>query len=178
MKIGVFVGSFDPVHTGHINVINHLINHHVVDKVMVVATGNYWQKQSLTDLKMRLEMLNYIKSDSVIIDDKHNGLSYTYQVLDALEKEFPEDEFYLIIGADNANTLSKWKHYEALMKRKIIVVNRGHHKIRLTGKNVIIINENFGDVSSTDIRRNPKANMDKLDKMVYKYITENNLYGR
>lgn len=176
MKIGVFVGSFDPVHVGHTNVINYLIDKNVVDKVMVIATGNYWNKQNATDLKVRLKMLEFIKNDNVIIDNKHNGLSYTYQILDALEREYKNDEFYLIIGADNANTLDRWMKYEELIKRPIIVVARDDIKVRLKGDNVMVINENFGNVSSTNVRKNPKTSNKILNKMVYDYIIKNNLY--
>lgn len=176
MKIGVFVGSFDPVHVGHTNVINYLIDKNVVDKVMVIATGNYWNKQNVTDLKVRLKMLEFIKNDNVIIDNKHNGLSYTYQILDALEREYKNDEFYLIIGADNANTLDKWMKHEELMKRPIIVVARDDIKIKLKGDNVIIINENFGNVSSTKIRNDVDGHKGYLNRDIYNWIKKNNMY--
>ncbi len=67
MKIGVFVGSFDPVHKGHTNIINYLINKKIVDKILVIATGNYWHKQNITDLKIRLEMLEFIKNNHIHI---------------------------------------------------------------------------------------------------------------
>ena len=115
MKIGVFVGSFDPVHNGHTDIMKYLLNKKIVDKVLVVATGNYWDKQNITNLNKRLDMLDFISSKNIIIDKKHNNLEYTYQVLNALKEGNPEDEFYLVIGADNANTLYKWKSYEELI---------------------------------------------------------------
>ena len=107
MKIGVFVGSFDPVHRGHTDIINYLINKKIVDKVLVVATGNYWDKQNITILKKRLDMLDFISNKNIIVDKKHNDLSYTYQILNALKNENKNNKFYLVIGADNANYLYK-----------------------------------------------------------------------
>lgn len=178
MKIGVFVGSFDPVHIGHENIANYLINEKIVDKVIIIATGNYWEKQNITDLKTRLEMLALIKNDNIIIDNKYNNLTYTYEILNSLRKDNPEDTFYLVIGADNANTLYKWKRYEDILKNKIIVVNRNNIPINLTGDNIIVINKTFGDVSSTKIRNNVLDSKVFLDEKVYNYIVENKLYKK
>lgn len=176
MKIGVFVGSFDPVHNGHTNVMNYLLNKKIVDKVLVIATGNYWNKQNLTDLNKRLDMLDLIKKDNIIIDKIHNNLKYTYQILNALKKENQNDEFYLVIGADNANTLYKWKNYDEIIKHGIIVVGRDDIKIKLKTKKLIYINKNFGNVSSTKIRKDVLNNKQYLKDLVYNYIIDNNLY--
>ncbi len=176
MKIGVFVGSFDPVHNGHTNVMNYLVDEKVVDKVLVIATGNYWDKQNITDLNIRLKMLDLIKNDSIIIDRNHNKLEYTYQILNALKKENPNDEFYLVIGADNANTLYKWKCYDEIIKNGIIVVSRDDIKINLNLPKLIVINKNFGNISSTKIRDNKDDYKEYLNKDVYEYINKNGLY--
>ncbi len=177
MKIGVFVGSFDPVHRGHTDIINYLINKKIVDKVLVVATGNYWDKQNITILKKRLDMLDFISSKNIIVDKKHNDLSYTYQILNALKNENKNNEFYLVIGADNANTLYKWKNYEELIKYGIIVIKRNNIKVNLEVENLIILNEEFIKISSTEIRSNVEKNKKYLNKEVYNYIKKNKLYS-
>lgn len=176
MKIGVFVGSFNPVHNAHTSLMNYLINKKIVDKVLVIATGNYWDKQNLLDLDIRLKMLDLIKKDNILIDKKHNNMEFTYQILDALKKENPLDEFYLVIGADNANTLYKWKCHDRLIKHGIIVINRGDIKINLKTDKLIIVNKKFGDISSTMIRNNLEENKSLLNEKVYNFIKENNLY--
>lgn len=178
MKIGVFVGSFDPVHIGHTNVMNYLLDEKIVDKVLVVATGNYWNKQNITNLNDRLNMLDCIKNDNIIIDRKHNKIEYTYQILESLNKENKEDEFYLVIGADNANTLYKWKCYDKIIQNGIIVVARDNIKIDLKANKLIVINKNFGCISSTNIRNNLEDYKDYLNEKVYNYIIKNNLYER
>ena len=177
MKIGVFVGSFDPVHNGHTDIMKYLLNKKIVDKVLVVATGNYWDKQNITNLNKRLDMLDYISSKNIIIDKKHNNLEYTYQVLNALKEGNPKDEFYLVIGADNANTLYKWKNYEELITYGIIVSKRNNIKITLDAKNVIILNNDFISISSTQIRSGVEKYKKYLNEKVYNYIKINNLYS-
>ena len=59
MKLGIYIGSFNPVHNGHINLVEFLINNNYVDEVLIVPTGNYWDKQNLIDLKQRIEMLKF-----------------------------------------------------------------------------------------------------------------------
>lgn len=176
MRIGVFVGSFDPVHNGHTNVMNYLVDKKVVDKVLVIATGNYWDKQNITDLNIRLQMLDLIKNNNILIDKKHNKLEYTYQILNALKEENPNDEFYLVIGADNANTLYKWKCYDEIIKNGIIVVGRDDIKINLDLPKLIVINKNFGNISSTKIRKYTDDYKEYLNKNVYEYIKKNGLY--
>lgn len=177
MKIGVFVGSFDPVHKGHISIMYYLIDNKIVDKLLVIATGNYWDKQNITDLNKRIEMLSFIKNDNIIIDKKHNKLEYTYQILRALNKENPKDELYLVIGADNANTLYKWSHYNEIIKYGIIVVKRGNVKIKLKINKLIIIDKDFENISSTMIRNNVDKCKECLNDKVYNYIKTNNLYS-
>ena len=178
MKTGVFVGSFDPVHIGHTNVMNYLLDERIVDKVLVIATGNYWNKQNITNLNDRLNMLDCIKNDNIIIDRKYNKIEYTYQILDALKEENPEWEFYLVIGADNANTLYKWKCYDKITQNGIIVVARDDIKIDLKSNKLIVINKNFGNISSTNIRNNIEKYKDFLDIKVYNYIIKNKLYEK
>ena len=177
MKIGVFVGSFDPVHKGHTNIMNYLVDKKIVDKVLVIATGNYWDKQNITDLKVRLDMLDLIKNENIIIDKKHNKLEYTYQILKALNEENPQDEFYLVIGADNANTFYKWKHFDEIIKYGIVVLGRNDIKITLRSNKLIVIDKNFGNISSTKIRNNVDKWKEYLNDKVYNYIKINNLYS-
>lgn len=178
MKIGVFVGSFDPVHIGHTNIANYLIDKKIVDKVLIIATGNYWNKQNITNLSSRLEMLHYVKSDNIIIDRTYNDKKYTYEILNDLKKNYPNDTFYLVIGADNANTLYKWKNYHEILKNNVIVINRNNIPVNLVGNNVIIINKSFGNISSTMIRNNVNNNKAYLNEKVYNYIINNKIYER
>ena len=98
MKVGVYVGSFNPVHKGHIKIVRHLLKY-FLDKVIVVATQNYWDKKNLINLNDRINMLKKYESDKIIIDTDCNNYEYTYMVMSKLKEEY--DDLYLIIGADN-----------------------------------------------------------------------------
>ena len=72
MKIGIFIGSFNPVHKGHMHVVNYLIEHNVVDKVMIIPTLAYWDKNDLADIEDRVNMLKFFESDRIVVEPKYN----------------------------------------------------------------------------------------------------------
>ena len=183
MKIGVFVGSFDPIHIGHIKVMDYLIDKKYLDKIIILPTGNYWGKNNLTDINKRCEMIKLIKRDYLIVDDVNNKYQYTYQILDALNKIYKNDSLYLVIAADNIISFDKWKNVDdILLNNNVIVLNRDNINIKSYVDNyeqkdkfLIIQDYPFIKISSTELRR--KINKDFLDKKVYNYIIENHLYG-
>ena len=71
MRIGVFVGSFNPVHKGHIKIANYLVDNNYVDKLLIVPTGSYWDKKNI-DVKYRIEMLERYETDRIIIEREGN----------------------------------------------------------------------------------------------------------
>ena len=87
MKIGVYVGSFNPPHKGHIKIVNHLIENKYVDKILIIPTNNYWNKTNLIDLNHRINMLNIFKNEKIIINNTLNNLEYTYQIIRELQKD-------------------------------------------------------------------------------------------
>ena len=110
MKIGIYVGSFNPVHLGHIDTANKLIENNYVDKVYIVPTLGYWNKHNLAPLKNRIEMLKLVSNNNIIIDDTNNKLEFTYQIMDKYHTLMPDDEIRLIIGADNLLDFKKWRY--------------------------------------------------------------------
>ena len=186
MLIGVYIGSFNPVHIGHIKIARHLIEKNYVDKVLIIPTGNYWNKQDLVDIKDRINMLKLYETDNIIIDDKHNDIEYTYQLLNQLEKESIDNEYALIIGADNIVDFDKWKNYQEILNRQLIILNRNgidiNKYLKKLGKNtkykITTDLENI-NISSTDIRnrlKNNEDNIQNIDSEVFSYIKEHNLY--
>ena len=176
MKLGVFVGSFNPVHEGHIKVANYLINNHYVDKVLMLATPNYWDKQDLIELKHRVNMLKFYETENLVVDDIHNKEPFTYQVLRLLRKDYPNDELYLIIGADNIINLHKWKNIGEILENKIIVVNRDnldiYQYLDKFPKEQFVIIPSFPniEVSSTEIRN---GDYKYLKKELYLLLPKN-----
>lgn len=187
MKIGVYVGSFNPPHKGHIKIVNHLINNYL-DKIIIIPTGNYWKKIDLVNINDRINMLKFYENESVIIDNKNNNIEYTYQILNKLKKEYKEDSLNLIIGADNIVNLNKWKNYKEILTYNLIILNRNNIKTldyleMLNKKDKYIIVNDLPDIhiSSTQIRNKLKNNEKDIslyiDDCVLNYILENNLYG-
>ena len=178
MKLGIFMGSFNPPHKGHIGVTNYLLDNGYVDKILVVPTLNYWNKNNLIDIKDRINMLKFYESDNIIIDTTHNEYIYTIDLVHEIEKDYPNYVLSVIMGADNIIDLDKWKNYQELLKYNIIVMNRSdidiEKYINKYNGNFTIINDFNMPISSTDIRN--CLSEDYLDKDILKYIEENNLY--
>ncbi|MBR3512338.1 MAG: NAD(+) synthase [Clostridia bacterium] len=184
-RVGVFVGTFDPVHKGHTHVIKYILEHNIVDKVIVIPTGSYWNKAPKATTKQRIDMLKFIANDKIEISTKLNDIEYTYQIMEELEKEYPMDYLYLIIGADNIIKFDEWKNVNKLLEYNIIVVNRDNINIKkyvnkFNKKDNFFVIDNFDyvPISSTEIRQNVDSKEAKkyLDERVLKYIKNNNLY--
>lgn len=186
MRIGVFVGSFNPVHKGHIKIANYIINNNYVDKLLIIPTPNYWDKKSLIDTKHRIKMLEFYENDKLVVEKKITNLPYTYQVINELKKIYPNDELCLIMGADNITSFDKWKHYEDLLKLEFIIYTRNNidikrylDKLNKKDKYIILDNVKSINISSSNIRENINnlKELEKyLDKEVIDYIVKNKLY--
>lgn len=180
MRIGIYVGSFNPVHLGHIKVINYLLDHNYVDKVLVIPTLNYWDKNNLIDIKDRINMLKFYETEKIIIDTTHNNYPYTYLLMRALTKEKPNEKLSLVLGSDNIIDFDKWKNYQELLNYHLIVVNRDNLDIssyieKLGSDSITVINDfPYLPVSSTSIRND--INNPYLDDVVREYIKKNHLY--
>lgn len=186
MRVGVFVGSFNPVHKGHIMAVNFLLDNDYLDKVMIIPTGNYWNKTNLIDINHRINMLKTYESEKILINDTLNSLEYTYLVLNELRKE--NKDLYLIIGDDNLVDFHLWKNIDEILLNKVIVLNRNNldskqhiEKFKNKEQFILIKNNESLNMSSTEIRNmisnNDKTQLDTyLDKKVLDYIDKNNLY--
>lgn len=174
------MGSFNPPHNGHIKVVNYLLEKKYIDKILIVPTLNYWNKNDLIDIKDRINMLSFFANNNIIIDKKHNDCIYTYDLITKLKDVYPNDELIIIIGADNVINLSKWKNINKLIKYPFIIMNRNNIDINkylnnMKGNFTILSDYPYIDISSSEIR--DKLDSKYLDKRVLKYIKENHLYG-
>ena len=179
MKVGVYVGSFNPVHNGHKMIMDYLLEKKYLDKIIVIPTLSYWDKNNLIDIKDRINMLKYLETDKIIINTTLNKYEYTYEVLDELSKHY--NDLYLIIGADNLEKFHLWKNVDKILEHKILVINRNSIDVSkyINKDNFILINGlDEIDISSTYIRENinKKEIENIIDKDVLKYIKDNKLY--
>ena len=192
MNIGLYFGTFDPIHRGHINIVNFLIDNCLVEKVWFVVTPENPDKISnnLTDFIHRYEMVkievkdnnNLLASD---VELKLERPNYTINSLRYISNAFPDNNFSLIIGEDNLINFKKWKNYKEIMNNfKIYVYPRKTRLKRdmklLMSNNIEMIEAPLIDLSSTNIRNiiNDKNYAKQfISDNIYKYITTNNLYG-
>ena len=123
MKIGIFGGSFDPIHTGHAIIAHHIISNGVVDRLwMMVSPLNPLKlnkKRQVADTD-RLRMVEMVTRHLENVEPSAFEFtmpkpSYTIDTLNALQTKFPDDEFYLVIGGDNWEVFDKWRNSEEIL---------------------------------------------------------------
>jgi nicotinate-nucleotide adenylyltransferase len=127
MKIGLYFGTFNPIHIGHLVIANHLAEYSDLNQIWFVVTPQspFKVKQSMLDNYQRLEMVyratkDYDKLKPSDIEFNLPQPNYTVNTLAYLQEKYPKHEFSLIMGEDNLKGLHKWKNYEWLLS---------HHKI-------------------------------------------------
>lgn len=174
MRIAIYGGSFNPMHIGHKKIVDYVLNNLNMDKIIIIPVGIPSHRennleQSDTRLKICKEIFKGNKKIEVSdIEIKSEGKSYTYDTLLKLIDLYGENnEFFEIIGEDSLKSLKTWKNYEELLKIcKFIVFRRKDDKnIQideefLNNKNIIILENEYYNISSTEIRNMVKNNED------------------
>ena len=174
MRIAIYGGSFNPMHIGHEKIVDYVLDNLNMDKIIIIPVGIPSHRennleQSYTRLKICKEIFKGNKKIEVSdIEIKSEGKSYTYDTLLKLMDLYGENnEFFEIIGEDSLKSLKTWKNYEELLKIcKFIVFRRKDDKnIQideefLNNKNIIILENEYYDISSTEIRNMVKNNED------------------
>lgn len=178
MRLGIYVGSFNPPQEGHHKVMTYVLEKNLVDQVLLLPTPNYWDKNDLVDVDKRIEMLKFYEDDRIKVDEVHNVYTYTYEVLRSLKKDYPEDELYLIMGSDNLPKFHQWKNVEEILQNKVIVLKREkiekNPNLKAYEKQFIYCEDfEFIDISSTEIRNGDRK---FIHPGIKKYIEEHHLY--
>ena len=189
MKIGLFFGSFNPVHNGHLIIANYIAQTTDLDKVwLVVSPQNPFKvKETMLGEYDRLHLINlaieenpYLKASD--IEFKLPKPSYTIDTLVHLGEKYPQHEFALIMGSDNLASLRKWKNYEQLLNNYhfYIYKRRGTEtNPYLDARNIHFIDFPFLDISATFIRENIQKGVSMqyfLPDKVWNYIEANHYY--
>lgn len=166
-NIGLFFGSFNPIHVGHLIIANYMANHTDLDEVWLVVSPHnpLKQKSSLANSFDRLEMVNLALSDADNLQASQIEFSlpqpsYTIDTLTHLSEQYPSYGFTLIMGADNLYSLHRWKNYKLLLRDyKIAVYPRPGfqgHELE-THPSVTVTDTPLMELSSTFIREAVKA---------------------
>lgn len=192
-NIGLYFGSFNPIHVGHLIIANHLVENSNLDLVWLVITPHnpLKKKTSLLGNHHRLELVerateNYDKITPCNIEFNLPQPNYTIHTLAHLSEKYPKYNFSLIMGEDNLKNLHRWKNYEVILENYNIYVypriSDGYIRKQFQNhKNIHKIQAPIIEISSTMIRngiKNKKEVRPLLDSSVWKYIDEMNFYKK
>ncbi len=184
MRIGLYGGTFDPIHLGHLIVIENAINQMDLDRVIILPSSNppHKKHKDKTKTDIRVEMVaEAIKDNPKIIlstfESTDNVVRYTHDTLEYFTSKLPNHEIFYIMGEDSFVTIDTWRNYEKILDYNIIVFARSGidnnstlikkvDKIRKDNLNIYLIDILNINISSTLIR-----SLSKEDKSI-KYLVK------
>ncbi len=187
-KIGLFFGSFNPVHTGHMIIANYMVTKADLDEVwMVVSPHNPLKdKKSLANDHDRLHLVNLAIGDNIRIKASNIEFSlpkpsYTIDTLTYLEEKYPQHQFVLLMGGDNLQSLDKWKNHEKIVEHNIYVYKRpgSNGGCYENHPNIQYMEAPMLDISATYIRECIKQGLSieyLVPDRVYAYLLNSRLY--
>jgi nicotinate-nucleotide adenylyltransferase len=161
MEIGLFFGSFNPIHVGHLIIANHILNETALEKIWFVVSPQNPFKTSATLLNEydRLHLVRTaVEEDPRIrasdIEFTLPKPSYTVNTLAFLSEKYPEHTFSIIMGSDSFQNLHKWKNYEVIIKRCPVYVylRPGFEVVNTINAKLTIVDAPMLQISATQIR--------------------------
>ncbi len=191
MKVGLYFGTFNPIHVGHLIIANHLAENSDLDQIWLVVTPQspFKKKQSLLDDFQRLEMVyratkNYTNLYPSDIEFNLPQPNYTINTLAYLQEKHPEKAFSLIMGEDNLKSFHKWKNYQLILDNHDIYVyprlSEGTIETQFDDhKKIHHVDAPIIQLSSTFIRKAIKVGQNirpMLPEHVWEYADEMNFY--
>ena len=191
MKVGLYFGTFNPIHVGHLIIANHLAENSDLDQIWLVVTPQspFKKKQSLLDNYQRLEMVYRATKDytNLYPSDIEFNLpqpNYTINTLAYLQEKYHDKTFSLIMGEDNLKSFHKWKNYQLILENHDIYVypriSEGKIETQFDNhKKIHHLQAPIIQLSSTFIRKAIKAGQNirpMLPEHVWEYVDEMNFY--
>jgi len=191
MKIGLFFGTFNPVHNGHFKIASSILENKYVDQVWIVLTplSPFKKNKKIISFYHRRKMLEkaFNNNKRVLISDveaRFKQPNYTIDTLLYLADNYPKNEFSIILGSDNFISIHLWKSYKTILTnypiliypRKGIQLEKIDSKI--TSSKINILSMDIVPISSSFIRSGimNKTSISYLNPSVHQYIIENKLY--
>lgn len=197
-KVGIFGGSFDPIHNGHLAIAQAAYKDFSLDEVWFIPAGHSPNKNEadMTSARVRFEMTTLALEDYPFFhacdyEIKAEGTSYTYLTLSHFKKMYPDTEFYFIMGADSLDYFEEWKNPEIICQKAIVLVAvRDELGLKEIQTKIESLKQLFQaeiyplscprvDAASSEIRSLLQKNLpvaEMLPEKVSEYINQNNLY--
>jgi nicotinate-nucleotide adenylyltransferase len=189
MKTGLFFGSFNPIHIGHLAIATYIVKNGYVDKLWFVVTPQnpLKEKNDLLDDHLRLEMVKLAIEgkpyfEACDVEFRLSKPSFTINTLNHLKSQFPDHEFFIIMGSDNFVNFKKWKDYRKILSEYhfLIYPRPGFAKSMddLQG-NFTVVDAPMMEISSTAIRKAISCQQEVthlLPSPVFDFILRNELY--
>lgn len=178
-RIGLYGGTFDPIHNGHLYVITELLERDLLDQIILVPAGDPWLRETEPEasgedrLKMcQLAVADLDLGEEVIVNSieiRRTGPSYTIDTVEALKATYPNDQLILILGTDAHKNIDSWHRSGDLQKLvDLLVIERPEFPGAAT------INIDALNISATKVRA---GDFDLLPPVVVTYIKERGLYA-
>ncbi|HBL74171.1 MAG: nicotinic acid mononucleotide adenylyltransferase [Bacteroidetes bacterium GWF2_42_66] len=191
MKIGLYFGTFNPIHIGHLAIANYMLEFAGIDQLWFVVSPQspFKQKQNMLDDYQRLELVNRAIGDDLrmrvsSIEFKLPKPSYTIDTLTYLQEEFPAHRFSILMGSDNLENFHKWKNYEQIIENYPVIIypRPGFDPLTVeVHKNIHITDAPIMEISATFIREAIKAGKDVrhfVPAKAWQYIEEMHFYTK
>ena len=188
-KVGIYSGSFNPIHHGHIMLANYLVEFSDLDELWFVVTPQnpLKKKEDLLDDDERLKMVQLAIGDDprIRVSDIEMHLptpSYTINTLTALSEQYPDSEFVFICGMDSLQNLKHWREYQRILDNYELLVfpREGYDGGELVNyPSVTVLKTPILEVSSTFIRQCVKEGRDVrhfMPEKAFLYMKENHFY--
>lgn len=182
MKIGLYFGSFNPIHIGHLIIANHILNEGLIDKAWFVISPQ-------NPLKPSASLLNeydrlYLVQKAIEKDDRLKAVdiefslpkpSYTSVTLAYIKEKYPDYEFVVIMGSDSFQNLKNWKNYQAILSNYTILIYErpGHPVTNDLKANIKVLQAPLLQISATHIR--DLINQNKSIRYLVPEVIENEI---
>lgn len=197
MKIGLYGGTFDPIHIGHLIVMENTLNYMKLDKIIVLPSANPPHKQNKmkTETSIRVNMVKEAIKDNdrlelSTFESADEKIVYTHQTLNYFKEKYPNDQFYYIMGEDSLMSIDTWSNYRNILNDRIIVFARTSidkdsplvkkiNEVKKDNERIYLIDNLNINISSTLIRslvKEEKSIKYLVPDSVIKIIEEYRLY--
>lgn len=198
MKIAILGGSFDPPHFGHFLVAEQVKKFLNLDEVWLMPCYSHPFHKKMSSAKHRLTMTKFLENENIKASDfelKQKKMSFTFNTLHLLIKQFPQNKFYWIIGSEQLENFHKWKNWQEIVKNNNLIIFpreisikkleleiKKYLKLKKIPKNIIVLNSNqlkLSNISSTKVRnavKNDQSIKDFVPKEIEEYILKHKLY--